>query len=150
MTNETCDRCGHTLTAEALAMGWPVAMDDEYICPACYGDEAYCGQGHVLRACDESSACQRCATAAAAILGRRGGRANSPAQQAQRAQPKPGAGRPKRDPYGNRYHRDGTVTYWSVYEQQWRRAEASVISAETLATMTASERDRIARHAERS
>ena len=34
-------------------------------------------------------------TAAAAILGRCGGKANTPAQRAQRAQPKPGAGRPR-------------------------------------------------------
>ena len=45
----------------------------------------------------------------------------------------------------NTYHRDGTVTYWSVYEQIWRRLPAAEISDQTLATMSASERRRIER-----
>ena len=28
------------------------------------------------------------------------------------------------DAYKTTYHRDGTVTYWSVYLQQWQRVSA--------------------------
>ena len=46
-------------------------------------------------------------------------------------------------------HRDGTVTYWSVYRQAWTRIDADRMSDETLATLTAAERARVARHAAR-
>jgi hypothetical protein len=82
----------------------------------------------------------------ARILGARGGSRNTPAQQAAR---KRNAGAPRRDPYGCRYHRDGTVTYWSVYRQVWCRVSAADISDETLSTLTSAERDRIAKHAAR-
>ena len=29
--------------------------------------------------------------------------------------------------YTTRYHRDGTVTLWDVYSQQWRRLSASYL-----------------------
>ena len=47
----------------------------------------------------------------------------------------------------NKYHRDGTVTFWDVYSQTWTRKTAAQISDETLATMTEAERARIERHA---
>jgi hypothetical protein len=46
--------------------------------------------------------------------------------------------------YRTTYHRNGTVTYWSVYSQVWRR-RASLISAADLAAMPEPERSRISR-----
>ena len=46
-----------------------------------------------------------------------------------------------------KYHRDGSVTFWDVYDQSWCRLPASHISARTLATLNDSERARIARMA---
>jgi len=40
----------------------------------------------------------------------------------------------KRSIYAPTYHRDGTITYWDVYLQQWVRCEAASISAATCAT----------------
>jgi hypothetical protein len=45
------------------------------------------------------------------------------------------------------YHRDGTITYWSVYHQVWRREYADRISDRELAAMNDRQRERIARHA---
>jgi hypothetical protein len=40
-----------------------------------------------------------------------------------------------------KFHRDGTVTYWSIYRQQWfNRIPATEISDEELSTMTNGER----------
>ena len=50
-----------------------------------------------------------------------------------------------------KFHRDGTVTYWDVYRQQWVRRSASDILDDPvwgdmiLATLPESERARIAR-----
>ena len=44
-----------------------------------------------------------------------------------------------------KYHRDGTVTHWDVYRQQQRRLPASKICDATLATLSESERARIAK-----
>jgi len=49
------------------------------------------------------------------------------------------------DPFRTTYHRDGTVTLWSVYRQQWERQHVDDLSDETLATLRPAERDRIAR-----
>lgn len=49
------------------------------------------------------------------------------------------------DPYRSTYHRDGTVTIWSVHQQRRLRVRASDISAETLASLSETERQRIAR-----
>lgn len=49
----------------------------------------------------------------------------------------------------NTYHRDGTVTYWDVYAQTWRRTPATAIRARILASMSERERTRIARLAAR-
>lgn len=43
------------------------------------------------------------------------------------------------------YHRDGTVTYWSVYNQVWARRASSVPNKE-LAAMSGDERERVQRH----
>lgn len=43
------------------------------------------------------------------------------------------------------YHRDGTVTYWSVYYQVWVR-RASIVSDRELAAMSGDERERVQRH----
>jgi len=45
----------------------------------------------------------------------------------------------------NTYHRDNTVTYWSVYQQQWVHRAASVPDRE-LAAMSSRERERVLRH----
>jgi hypothetical protein len=44
-------------------------------------------------------------------------------------------------------HRDGTVSFWSVYSQVWiQRATRISLRDEELAAMPAAERDRISRH----
>jgi nitrate reductase alpha subunit len=44
----------------------------------------------------------------------------------------------------NTYHRDGTVSYWDIYCQQWRRDDDP--SDEALASMTDAERARMISH----
>ncbi len=46
------------------------------------------------------------------------------------------------------FHRDGTITYYSVYQQVWRR-HLSSISDGDLAAISGSEHDRIERHLHR-
>jgi hypothetical protein len=43
------------------------------------------------------------------------------------------------------YHKDGTVTYWSVFQQQWIRHSDSV-SDQELAAMSAAERAKVLKH----
>lgn len=59
---ERCDRCGQRITDEAERMGWPIAAigGTEYVCPDCYGAEAYCSQGHCLPADSDTSECPTC------------------------------------------------------------------------------------------
>jgi hypothetical protein len=45
------------------------------------------------------------------------------------------------------YHRDRTVTVWDVYQQQWRRLDAADALRQLGPTLTADERERMARHA---
>ena len=46
---------------------------------------------------------------------------------------------------GSILHRDGTVTYWSVYDQRWiKRGES--ISRDDLAAMNREERERVRKH----
>lgn len=52
--------------------------------------------------------------------------------------------------YETTYHRDGTVTLWDVYKQQWERVAAENVSDEILASLTETERSRIGRMAERA
>lgn len=42
-------------------------------------------------------------------------------------------------------HRNGTITYWSVYEQVWIR-NTDKISDRELAAMESTERDRVIKH----
>lgn len=46
--------------------------------------------------------------------------------------------------YKTTYHRDGSITYWSVYEQQIQRVRW--IPDRELAACSPAERDRIIRH----
>ena len=66
---ETCDRCHRALTEDETAKGWPIAapsedgdptQDFEDVCPSCYGDEAFCPEGHVLHGHSDSSQCDEC------------------------------------------------------------------------------------------
>lgn len=56
--------------------------------------------------------------------------------------------------YATRYHRDGTVTFWDVYTQGWRRVYAidlmRSMKEDVLSTLPARERRRIALVAIRS
>lgn len=64
MARVTCDRCERPVTAEARALGWPIAVSaEEYGCPECYGDEAYCSAGHVLPADSDTRDCPACVPA---------------------------------------------------------------------------------------
>ena len=47
--------------------------------------------------------------------------------------------------YTTRYHRDGTVTVWDVYQQQWTRSAAAAVQADSrvMASLTDRERERI-------
>lgn len=61
----TCDRCECTISSNERAKGWPVAVSldpetIEYVCPDCYGGEAYCPHGHVLPADCDSDDCPDC------------------------------------------------------------------------------------------
>lgn len=49
------------------------------------------------------------------------------------------------DLYRTTWHRDGSLTYWDVHEQAWRRQNAAAISDGTLATMSQADRARVAR-----
>lgn len=59
---ERCHVCHSTISEEAKKMGWPIARlgDGRYVCPDCYGSDAYCAEGHVLSATSDSSECPRC------------------------------------------------------------------------------------------
>lgn len=46
--------------------------------------------------------------------------------------------------YASTFHRDGTISYWSVYEQRWCRS-AQLPGAE-LAAMSEQERERVRKH----
>jgi hypothetical protein len=48
-------------------------------------------------------------------------------------------------------HRDGTITYWSVYQQSWcYRVEADMVPDHELAAMSDRDRSRALRHIERN
>ena len=47
--------------------------------------------------------------------------------------------------YATTYHRDGTVTVWSVHRQGWVRVHVTSMSDELLSTLTHGERSRIER-----
>ena len=52
--------------------------------------------------------------------------------------------------YSTTFHRDGTVTYWNVYRQQWmKHIPAQAITAAVLATLSDDECEKIIRIAKR-
>lgn len=54
-------------------------------------------------------------------------------------------GRPRvKGPYSPTLHRDGTVTYWSVYSQQWVRS--SSLPDQEYAAIGSEDRERIQAH----
>ncbi len=68
--------------------------------------------------------------------------------QAHMIRPRKGGGydaKPWGGMFSPTFHRDHTVTFWSVYEQRWVRCKASRISDAELASMSDSERRRVAR-----
>jgi hypothetical protein len=50
--------------------------------------------------------------------------------------------------YQTTFHRDGTVSYWDVYQQQWVRQAASQVRDQDLASMGSSDRERVQKMAE--
>lgn len=57
--------------------------------------------------------------------------------------------RTKKGMYDSTFHRDGTVTFWDVYEQQWRRMHVCDFAPRLLSTLGHRERDRILRSRKR-
>jgi len=57
-----CDGCGEAITAEAAAQGWPIPRltDSTSIGPCCYGEEAWCPEGHAMDAHSEDATCAVC------------------------------------------------------------------------------------------
>ena len=56
----------------------------------------------------------------------------------------------KHTPYSATLHRDGSATYWSVYEQRWLDAEmVSAIPDREYAAMSDGDRERVLRHLRR-
>lgn len=47
--------------------------------------------------------------------------------------------------YRSVFHRDNSVTFWDVYQQQWVRYAAVSIPDRLLATLPSNERDRVLR-----
>jgi hypothetical protein len=50
----------------------------------------------------------------------------------------------KRD-FNTKYHRDGLITYWSVYRQTWVKCVSNIPNRE-LAAMSPRERDWVMKH----
>jgi hypothetical protein len=50
-----------------------------------------------------------------------------------------------KDLMANTYHKNGTVIFWSVYQQVWIRERAERISDREIAAMAIPDRDRIRR-----
>lgn len=81
---------------------------------------------------------------AAVELGRLGGQATSGRKTKAVLENAKKGGRP-RTKTATKFHRDGTLTYWSVYEQIWRERVERIPDQE-LAAMSGPERDRVRRH----
>lgn len=79
---------------------------------------------------------------AAAEMGHRGGQSTSEAKQAAARENGKKGGRPS---YAPKMHRDGTVTYWSVYQQVWIE-QAHTIPDDELAAMSAPTRNQVISH----
>lgn len=50
--------------------------------------------------------------------------------------------------FNSTFHRDGSVTIWNIFQQQWKRYR-TVPSNEVLASLDHKERDRVIRHIKR-
>lgn len=50
----------------------------------------------------------------------------------------------------NTYHKDGSVSYWNVFLQQWCRDRVDQIPDRVLASMSDDDRAKVARHAMRT
>jgi len=53
----------------------------------------------------------------------------------------------KTNNYKTKFHKDGTITRWNVYRQQWERRQADQIPNDVLASVGNIERERIYNHA---
>jgi hypothetical protein len=49
--------------------------------------------------------------------------------------------------YKTKFHKDGTITIWNIYLQQWERRQADQIPDDVLASVGNIERERIYKHA---
>lgn len=47
------------------------------------------------------------------------------------------------------YHRDGTISFWNVFEQAWQRRNPARISDEVMASFSYEERNKIDRFVKR-
>lgn len=47
--------------------------------------------------------------------------------------------------YGTTLHKDGTVSYWNVFTQQWERTHAGNIPDDVIASLPTADRPRIAK-----
>jgi hypothetical protein len=56
----------------------------------------------------------------------------------------------KTNNYKTKFHKDGTITIWNIFRQQWERRQADQISFDVLASVGNIERKRIYEHAGRS
>lgn len=84
---------------------------------------------------------------AAVALGALGGRRNTEAQRAARSANARKGGRPawRSGPLAPTLHRDGSVTYWSIYDQRWCH-RAPAVPDEEYAAMAEQERIAVRRH----
>ena len=57
-----------------------------------------------------------------------------------------------KNPMDSVFHRDGSVTFWNVYNQRWQRRDAHSIFAsdDIMSSLENKERDRIRRIVEKS
>jgi len=126
-----CGRDPVALGIEDETGGWSLDALRAHIetCPICR-----CGTERLTEAMDMSLA--------AAVLGKSRSPQKTAASRANGAK----GGRPRvKGELDATLHRDGTVTYWSVYEQRWvKRGES--ISLDDLAAMSREERERVMRH----
>jgi len=136
MESQKCEGCGELADLYSVAqrddgthyerMDGSFGESDSQLCVDCAGDLL-----------DEEKAHRRKAAAQM-------GRAKSPAKTAAAQENAKKGGRP-RVKTATRFHRDGSVTYWSVCEERWKGREIYVPDEE-LAAMPGKERDRVRKH----
>lgn len=84
------------------------------------------------------------AVALGRLGGRIGGRSKSAAKVAAARENAKKGGRP-RTKTATKFHRDGSVTYWSIYDQTWKK-RVFFVPDEELAAMPGQERERVIQH----